>query len=132
MAKSEKQKLKLLYIMQCLTEKTDAEHSVTTQEIIDYLGKDTKIYWVTVYGKYLQDQERTNGVIRQLAKDNKNVEVIAWDALGAENPDWFYNDGIHLNGAGRSAYAKMICNALGIETTDVDFSQTQTTDNAGE
>ena len=104
----------------------------TGQEIIDYLGKDTKIYWVTVYGKYLQDQERTNGVIRQLAKDNKNVEVIAWDALGAENPDWFYNDGIHLNGAGRSAYAKMICNALGIETTDVDFSQTQTTDNAGE
>ena len=104
----------------------------TGQEIIDYLGKDTKIYWVTVYGKYLQDQERTNGVIRQLAKDNKNVEVIAWDALGAENPDWFYNDGIHLNGAGRSAYAKMICNALGIETTDVDFSQTQTTDHAGE
>ena len=132
MAKSEKQKLKLLYIMQCLMEKTDEEHAVTTQEIIDYLGKDTKIYWVTVYGKYLQDQERTNGVIRQLAKDNKNVEVIAWDALGAENPDWFYNDGIHLNGAGRSAYAKMICNALGIETTDVDFSQTQTTDNAGE
>ena len=38
MAKSEKQKLKLLYIMQCLTEKTDAEHSVTTQEIIDYLA----------------------------------------------------------------------------------------------
>ena len=37
MAKSEKQKLKLLYIMQCLTEKTDAEHSVTTQEIIDYI-----------------------------------------------------------------------------------------------
>ena len=23
--------------MQCLTEKTDAEHSVTTQEIIDYI-----------------------------------------------------------------------------------------------
>ena len=37
MAKSEKQKLKLLYIMQCLTEKTDAEHAVTTQEIIDYI-----------------------------------------------------------------------------------------------
>lgn len=38
MAKSEKQKLKLLYIMQCLMEKTDEEHSVTTQEIIDYLA----------------------------------------------------------------------------------------------
>ena len=38
MAKSEKQKLKLLYIMQCLMEKTDEEHAVTTQDIIDYLA----------------------------------------------------------------------------------------------
>lgn len=37
MARSEKQKLKLLYIMQLLVEKTDEEHAVTTQEIIDYL-----------------------------------------------------------------------------------------------
>ena len=92
--------------------------STTGQEIIDYLGKDTQIYWVTVYGKYLQDQERTNSVIRQLAKDNKNVDVIAWDELAAANPDWFYNDGIHLNGEGRSGYAKMICDALGIEMKD--------------
>lgn len=92
--------------------------STTGQEIIDYLGKDTKIYWVTVYGKYLQDQERTNSVIRQLARDNKNVDVIAWDELAAANSDWFYNDGIHLNGEGRSGYAKMICDALGIEMKD--------------
>lgn len=37
MARSEKQKLKLLYIMQLLIERTDEEHAVTTQEIIDYL-----------------------------------------------------------------------------------------------
>ena len=37
MAKSEKQKLKLLYIMQFLAEKTDETHSVTTKEIIDHL-----------------------------------------------------------------------------------------------
>lgn len=37
MARSEKQKLKLLYIMQFLFEKTDEEHAVTTQEIIDFL-----------------------------------------------------------------------------------------------
>lgn len=38
MAKSEKQKLKLLYVMQYLLEKTDEEHFATTQELIDYLG----------------------------------------------------------------------------------------------
>ena len=47
-------------------------------------------------------RDRTNSVIRQLAKDNKNVDVIAWDELAAANSDWFYNDGIHLNGEGRS------------------------------
>lgn len=37
MARSEKQKLKLLYMMQLLIARTDEEHAVTTQEIIDYL-----------------------------------------------------------------------------------------------
>lgn len=38
MPKSEKQKLKLLYIMQLLLEKTDENHTVTTQDIIKYLA----------------------------------------------------------------------------------------------
>ena len=38
MPKSEKQKQKLLYIMKCLMEKTDENHSVTTQELIEYLA----------------------------------------------------------------------------------------------
>lgn len=38
MAKTEKQKLKILYIMQLLLEKTDEEHIVTTQQIVDYLN----------------------------------------------------------------------------------------------
>lgn len=37
MARSEKQKLKLLYIVQLLEKRTDEEHPVTTQEIIEYL-----------------------------------------------------------------------------------------------
>ncbi|MBO5522741.1 MAG: hypothetical protein J5986_03555 [Roseburia sp.] len=40
MAKSEKQKLKLLYLMQLLLEKTDEEHAVTMSEIIEYLEKN--------------------------------------------------------------------------------------------
>lgn len=38
MPKSEKQKQKLLHIMQLLMEKTDENHIVTTQDIIDYLA----------------------------------------------------------------------------------------------
>lgn len=90
----------------------------TGQEIIDYLGKERKIYWMTVYGKYLQDQDRTNDVIRQLADENANVEVIPWDEVATEHPDWFYNDGIHLNGEGRTGFAQLICDTLGIAMTE--------------
>lgn len=38
MAKSEKQKQKLLYLMQLLSERTDEEHVATMAEIIDYLA----------------------------------------------------------------------------------------------
>lgn len=38
MAKSEKQKIKILYLMQLLLERTDEEHSVTTRELIDALA----------------------------------------------------------------------------------------------
>ncbi len=38
MAKSEKQKQKLLYLMQLLSERTDEEHAATMAEIIDYLA----------------------------------------------------------------------------------------------
>ena len=37
MAKGANQKLKILYLMKILLEKTDEEHSITMQEIIDSL-----------------------------------------------------------------------------------------------
>ena len=40
MAKSEKQKLKLLYIRDLLLEKTDCDHAITTNEIIQELAKE--------------------------------------------------------------------------------------------
>lgn len=40
MPKSENQKLKLFYILKLLQEHTDEEHRVTTQDIIDYLGRN--------------------------------------------------------------------------------------------
>ena len=87
----------------------------TGQALIDYLGPKREIYWVTVYGRYLQDQERINQVIRGLADANDNVSVIAWDEEAAGHEEWFYNDGIHLNGAGRLGFATLVRESLGWE-----------------
>lgn len=72
MARSENQKLKLLYIVQLLEERTDEEHPVTTQEIIEYLrGKGiaaerksiyTDIELLTDYGlDIIRIKERPGG-----------------------------------------------------------------------
>ena len=44
MAKSEKQKLKLLYIRDLLLEKTDCDHAITTNEIIQESAQNEKVF----------------------------------------------------------------------------------------
>lgn len=78
----------------------------TGQALIDYLGTDRNIYWVYAYGVSWQDD--SNSVIAALAANNANVTVIDWPAYASGHSDYFYNDGIHLNGTGRSAYAQML------------------------
>ena len=78
----------------------------TGQALIDYLGTDRTIYWVYAYGVSWQDD--SNSVIAALAANNANVTVIDWPAYASGHSDYFYNDGIHLNGTGRSAYAQML------------------------
>ncbi len=48
----------------------------TGQDLIDYLGKDRTIYWVTVYGQHLQWQNDSNFIIHTLAEKNDNVHII--------------------------------------------------------
>lgn len=83
------------------------------QEIIDRLGSDRTIYWVTVYGKELSWQEDSNATIRKLAEDNENVHIIDWAQAASEHAEWLSSDGIHLTAAGRDGYAQII-SACGI------------------
>ena len=82
------------------------------QELIDYLGSDRQIYWITTYGSALTWQEDSNSVIRAIADENDNVTVIDWAATASSHPEWFYSDSIHLNGDGRVAYAQLIYDSI--------------------
>ena len=84
----------------------------TGQKMIDYLGSDRNIYWITTYGSTLTWQEESNDVIRAIAEENDNVTIIDWAAYAESHPEWFYSDGIHLNGDGRVAYAQLIYDSL--------------------
>lgn len=80
----------------------------TGQELIDYLGTGRTIYWINAYGKNLDFQQDVNKTIRGLAKKNNNVHVISWAKEAKKHPDWFYQDGIHLNATGQVGFARFI------------------------
>lgn len=82
------------------------------QELINYFGKNRKIYWVNAYGKKLSWQKDVNKTIQWLADKNKNVHVIDWADEAILHPKWFYSDGIHLNIKGQKGYAKFLKRAL--------------------
>lgn len=84
------------------------------QSVIDYLGPDRAVYWVTAYGTTLRWQEESNSVIRAVADANENVTVIDWAGIAPQHPDWFYSDGIHLQQAGQQGYADFVAREIGV------------------
>lgn len=90
-------------------------NSAVGQKLINYLGKDRTIYWIDVYGKDLSIQNEVNTTIDRVVSANKNVHRIYWSKEGAKHPDWFYQDGIHLNPHGEKKYAKFILEKLQLQ-----------------
>jgi lysophospholipase L1-like esterase len=83
------------------------------QSVIDWLGPDRQVYWVTAYGATLRWQEESNSTIRAIAEQNENVSLIDWAGIAPEHPEWFYSDGIHLQQAGQQGYADFVAREIG-------------------
>lgn len=82
------------------------------QKLLDEIGSDKKVCWITVYGKYLGWQEDVNRMIGELAEENDHVAVLDFAKTAADHEEWFYDDGMHLNEEGQAAYAEFIAGGL--------------------
>lgn len=80
----------------------------TGQALIDFLGTERNIYWINAFGKEKDIEREVNKTIRKLAQQNKNVFVIPWADEGKKHPDWFYQDGTHLNEKGQDGFARFV------------------------
>lgn len=80
----------------------------TGEKLINCIGKKRNIYWITAYGKNLSWQKEVNTAIQKLADKNKNVHVIPWAKEAKNHPDWFYQDGTHLNTKGQDEFSRFI------------------------
>lgn len=87
-------------------------NSSSGQELIDKIGSDKTIYWVTAYGEHLDWQDDSNAAIEKVADNNDNVTIIDWAAEAPDHPEWFYDDGIHLKSEGQEGYAKLIQDSI--------------------
>lgn len=80
--------------------------------VIDSIGPDSTIYWLTAHGVSWGGQVNAN--IYEAASQRPNVHVLDWDAYSSGHGEWFFSDGIHLNGAGRAAYANFVKSSIGM------------------
>ena len=42
----------------------------------------------------------------------QEIHIIDWASTGAKHPEWFYDDGIHLNPDGQEGYAELIAESV--------------------
>lgn len=82
-----------------------------TQNLLELLGTERQIFWVTVYCSYSQWMAMNNDFIWELSKTRPNITVIDWYSLSIEHPEWF-PDGVHPNMEGARNFAKMLREAL--------------------
>lgn len=91
-----------------------------TQNLLELLGTERQIFWVTVYCSYSQWMEMNNNYIWELSSMYPNITVIDWYSLAVEHPEWF-PDGVHPNLAGARQFARLLHDALatkfGMSTT---------------
>lgn len=82
------------------------------QGVLDAIGSDHKIYWVKPYGRYMTNLSQTYAVLYELEEENENLTILEWPDVAEANPDWFYDDGIHLNPDGQKGFTEFIFNAI--------------------
>lgn len=76
--------------------------------ILDQLGSNRQVFWVTAYAPGKAWIDPVNKLIHAAAKTHSNLHVIDWYYLAGGNDDWFADDGVHPNDAGRVHYYTLI------------------------
>ena len=82
------------------------------QNMLNVLGTERQIYWITVYCSYSEWMAMNNKYLAELEQARPNFHLIDWYPLAKSNPDWLQSDGTHPNMDGEFQYAKLIHDTL--------------------
>jgi len=86
---------------------------VDCRKIVDQVGESRRLFFVTVHGpRSWMASDNAHLAACAASYPQGRVVLVPWDTTARSHPEWFYADGIHLNGAGRSAYAALVATAV--------------------
>ena len=79
------------------------------RKIVDKVGDTRRLFFVTVHGpRSWMASDNAHLAACAASYPEGRVVLVPWDATARSHPEWFYADGIHLNGQGRAAYAALV------------------------
>ena len=83
-----------------------------TEEILNYLGSDRKIFWLNIYytpqSPYQEWLNTNHNYVKQLEAEHDNVYAVDWYSAISQHPEEIMSDGIHPLQGGSEIYAKVI------------------------
>lgn len=80
--------------------------------LMNIIGRKRKAFWINVHVPSRDWQQPVNNLLNQVAKKYPNVEIINWNDLVRQHPDWVYKDQTHPNVEGSKYYASYITKIL--------------------
>lgn len=90
----------------------DGQYEEETKALLNYLGPNRHIFWVTVHCPATGWQDSNNAYLKQIAEQYPNVTLVDWQAEVTKHPEWLGGDNIHPNNEGTKAYAGLIHDAI--------------------
>lgn len=84
----------------------------TIDQIINEIGPNRQIYWLTAHVPTKPWQQTVNQEINQAAKEHKNVHVVDWYTVSQNHSDWFASDNVHMGQSGNISYARLIAKSI--------------------
>lgn len=90
----------------------DGQYEGETRALLDYLGPERHIFWVTVHCPATSWQDSNNAYLRKITQEYPNVTLVDWQEAVTRHSEWLGGDNIHPNNEGTRAYAALIHDAI--------------------
>ncbi len=84
----------------------------TIDDILNEIGPDRQVYWLTAHVPTKPWQQTVNDEIKETAKKHKNVHVVDWYAMSEKHSEWFASDNVHMGEQGNDHYARLIAKSI--------------------